>query len=426
MTFMTVSGSVARRQNLPEVVTGRRPPDPLALMVAGGLLVLLPLRLELANGVTVGLLAALALAPVWWKGVRAHRSGILWIVAVMTCLAAGLWLTAYASTDHAVAPHQIRMWVGLLVTLAVSIGVVLWARTLMPDGAVGALYGLGMLGSSLVNGFPASNAWKGGYSLPLTVLLLGLAWWWRRRSLEVGLALLLAVVSATNDSRSHFAMVLLAVALILWQSLVRGVVRSRRRSAVGSALSLAAIGLAVYALGQSLLLEGYLGEETQVRSQQQVEASGSILLGGRPEIGATLALMAHRPLGYGFGTLPNFSDISAAKAGMATLNYDPDNGYVENYMFGEIVKLHSIVGDSWALFGFVGLGLAGLVVWTMVRRVSVDLATGGLSALTAFLAARLLWDTAFGGLYAALPVLGLAIGLALLPHGARSHEHPRS
>lgn len=403
------------RLPVPGISDARPRVDPLTWIVAASVLVLLPLRVTIVNGVSVGLVAALVIAPLWLGKLRGYSGGVAWVTTLIACIGSGLWLTALASSDHVIALHQIRMWVGLLMTLAVTIGVVLWARTFMRDGTVAVLYGTGMLVSSVVVGFAASNPWKGGYSLPLTVVLLGLAWLWRRRSLEIGFGLGLAAVSAANDSRSHFAIVLLAVALVVWQVLVRGAVRTRARSAWGSLLALTAIGVAVYSLGQALILEGYLGEDTRARSEAQIETSGSILLGGRPELGATAALMAFRPWGFGFGTLPTVEEIRVAKSGMATLNYDPENGYVENYMFGEVVKLHSIVGDSWALFGFAGVLLVALLVWTLLRRLALDLSTGTLTALTAFLAARLIWDLAFGGLYASLTILGIAVGLALLP-----------
>lgn len=396
---------------------GSRVTEHLTTAVVVLVVLLIPLRVQLANGVTLGLLAGIALAPVWLGRLRAYRGGTTAVLLITGAMASGLWLTTLASVDHQIADHHIRMWVGLMLTFATTVGVVLWARQRLHIGTVAAIYGLGMLGSSVINGFSASNPWKGGYSLPLTVLLLGIAWRTGRRTLELVLALGLAAVSAMNDSRSHFAMVLLASAIVFWQMIPRAHTRRRRRSPFGATVVLVTIGVAIYSLGQALILEGHLGEATQARSQEQIARSGSILLGGRPEIGATQALVAHRPFGFGFGTKPTLEDINVAKTGMSRLGYDPDNGYVENYMFGDGIKLHSLVGDTWALFGLVGLAMTAFLTWALVRRLSVDLSTSTASALTAFLTARLLWDVGFGGFYGSLPILGLAIGVALLPRG---------
>jgi len=82
-------------------------------------------------------------------------------------------------------------------------------------------------------------------------------------------------------------------------------------------------------------------------------------------------------------------------------------------MFGELVELHSIIGDTWALFGIPGLVLSGFVAWTLLRRASTGLAARNLSALMAMLVVRISWDLLFGPLYSSLPILALAVGLAL-------------
>jgi len=385
----------------------------LALLLVG----LAPVRLELVSGLSVGLAAALALGPVWVRHLRRWTGAGTVVVLVALSLAAGAWLTAIAAVDHDVTFQGMRLWIGLMVGLAATVGVVLWARSMVHDGTVAVVYGLGLLASNLMSVGDQTNAWKSSFSLPLTMILLGFAWSRSRRGLSVVLALGLAVTSALNDSRSHFAMVLLAAGAVVWQTWFRG--RGRRRSAAGSIVLAGVLGVAVLNLGQAMMLEGYLGEETQARTQGQIERSGSVLLGGRPELGATLALMAHRPMGLGYGTLPGMAEMRVAKSGMATLNYDPDNGYVHNFMFGGVLKLHSVVGDSWSMFGPVGVVLALTIAVIVVRRLGGDLATGTLSALMAFLSAKVVWDLFFGPLYSALPVLGLTIGLALLPRRGR-------
>ena len=400
----------------------RVPTDQLTPIVVAAALVLSPIRVGLAGGVTPGLAVGLALAPVWFPHLRRYRGGWPFLLIVLWCLASGIWLTAAGANDHETDQGALRQWVLLMAVLAVNVGVILWARSVLRDAAVVTWYGVGMLASAALTGVNPTNFWKGTLSLALTVTLLGLAWLARRRWLELVLCLTLAGISALMDSRSHFAMLLLATCLVVWQAWVRG--RAGRTSAWRSLVVLAGLGVAIYSFGQALMLEGFLGEETQQRTLAQTEGTGSILLGGRPELGATVALMQERPWGFGFGTLPNAHEIAVAKAGMATLEYDPDNGYVDNYMFGQLVKLHSVIGDSWSMFGIPGLVLAGFFLWAVLRRVARDLPASALSAVVAFLAVRVVWDSAFGPLYSSLAIFAIALGIALLPRESPPGEHP--
>lgn len=68
--------------------------------------------------------------------------------------------------------------------------------------------------------------------------------------------------------------------------------------------------------------------------------------------------MREQPFGFDYGVSVGHSELQAAKSGMAALNYNPDNGYVERYMFGNnVIELHSVLGDLWAASGLVGIAL---------------------------------------------------------------------
>lgn len=165
------------------------------------------------------------------------------------------------------------------------------------------------------------------------------------------------------------------------------------------------------------MLSGFLGAELQQRSEQQVDTAGSLILGGRPELGATLALLRDHPLGFGLGVAPSIYDVMTAKAGMMGLNYDPDNGYVERYMFGGHVELHSIAGDMWALFGVGGLLMTMVIIALSVRGISHSMSRREGNGLLIFIACAALWNIPFGPLYSAVPILALTLGLVLSPHG---------
>ena len=158
-----------------------------------------------------------------------------------------------------------------------------------------------------------------------------------------------------------------------------------------------------------------LGEETRLRSLEQIDSSGSLLLGGRPELAATIALLQGRPWGYGAGTIPSLADVTTAKTGMAAIGYEPDNGYVENYMFGGRFELHSLFGDFWAFFGIPGIVLIVVLAVLLVRGLSVRVAHNAASAVLIYAVVRTLWNVPFGPVYSSIPLLILATGLALLP-----------
>jgi hypothetical protein len=182
---------------------------------------------------------------------------------------------------------------------------------------------------------------------------------------------------------------------------------------------LALLSFIAYQGGQALILEGYLGAKAKQRTVAQIDSAGSLLLGGRPELGATAALMTYRPIGYGSGTSVNTDDLLVAKAGMARLNYNPNNGYVEDYMFGTAMELHSMAGDLWVLYGIPGLFLAGLMAWAAVRGLAGDLAARRPHALAIFVAASSLWSLGFGPFYTDSQLLPLTLGLLIPWAGQR-------
>ena len=167
----------------------------------------------------------------------------------------------------------------------------------------------------------------------------------------------------------------------------------------------------VYNLAQLAILRGLFGEETRIRTEEQLETAGSLILGGRPELAATAALMRHNILGLGPGIRANFQEIEAAKTGMLAIAYDPDNGYVENYMFGRGLSLHSVTGDLWARFGLLGLLFVAVVLVLLTHRFGHLLAVRGASALELLLGVYVFWTLFFEPFYSSLTKLILFLGL---------------
>ncbi len=190
---------------------------------------------------------------------------------------------------------------------------------------------------------------------------------------------------------------------------------TRRKSALRVIIGLALAALVVFQLGQAAVLEGALGEATKERSQEQIDQSGSILLGSRPEAAASVALLTAQPIGYGSGTLPNLNDILTAKTEQSKIGYNPDNGYVEGYMFGSGYEVHSILGDYWIRYGLPGLAMVILLAFVLLRGIAQRIAEASGAAVAVFAGAQTLWSLLFAPTYGSAPLIVLAVFTLLLP-----------
>ncbi len=389
-------------------------------VVAAFALVVTGMRLEIYQTVTAGVVVAALLAPLWLAALSRYRGARLLLLVGAVAGVTGVWLTQVAATDHRTSTKLLVATTMTLVGFLFGVGVVAWARTVLSDGTVAILYGTGLMLGISTSGRFGANPWRFGFSIPVTVLVLALAWRSGRRWTGVVAALALGAVSALNDGRSTFAMLLLAALLTAWVALPRS--HSARTSRMRVVVLTALLVAVVYQVGQGLILDGYLGEGTQQRTAQQVRTSGSVLIGARPELGASIALVKERPLGFGPGTSANTADVLAAKSGMSAIGYDPNNGYVEVYMLGTGIELHSVLADLWAQFGAAGVVLTGMIVWNLLRDLSGRLAHRSAHALIVFLSVRALWDVGFSPFYSAVTLLMLTVGLTLEPLRRRPHH----
>lgn len=382
-------------------------------ILAAAVLILLGMRLDLPQSLTVGYVAVLALMPVWFRVLRLYRGATTIVVTGGVCLVSGLWLNELAAPTHLIARGETAGSIVGLGGILCSIGFVLWAREVMPIAHVALWFGVGLFaGVASTEGMFADNPWRFGFSFSVTVIALALAQLTGRRWVELSVLVLLTIVSMLTDARSSFAIVFLTAILVAWQ--MRPQRTGRGRSALGVIVGMGALTALVYYMAQNAILAGYFGEATRLRTVAQLETAGSLILGGRPEIGATLGLMQARPQGFGAGTLLNPEDLLAAKEGMASLNYAPDNGYVEKYMFGGRIELHSIVGDLWAHFGIPGLVLAAMLLSLLVWGLAAAISANTASAVIIFLGVNTVWAFLFGPLYSATRMLILVIGLVLV------------
>ncbi|HEY2298326.1 MAG TPA: hypothetical protein VGH43_11400 [Jatrophihabitans sp.] len=351
------------------------------------------------------------IGPLWIGAFGRFRLGRLVAFAVLITAFWGYYLAQLSSATHLVSAAHARDDTMLLIGALCGIGVILWARTVLTTAQIGICYGVGLLLDTVISPVGTSNPWKFVYAVPVTILVLGLA----ARSTRTGPAIVamvaLAGLSVVLDCRSYSTALLLAALLSTWRSLPQR--SGKSKSWALTATMIGAVSVAIFLLIQSLLVNGYLGAAAQERTIQQINVSGSLILGGRPELEASLALFGNHPAGFGVGVVPSPQDILVAKSGLSSINYAPDNGYVEKYMFGYQYELHSVAGDVWAKWGLLGLALVVGIAMLVVRTLAMSIANRSGEPLVLFLCCWTSWSLAFSPLVASLPIIVPTVAMCL-------------
>jgi hypothetical protein len=393
--------------------------------IACALLFAIGLQLTLNAGITTGDVLLVLTGALWFPAYRQYSGAALFLGWGLITAVAGVMLSEYTSTSRMINASGQRDSTILMVGLVGSVAAVLWARSIMSNSAIGISYGLGMvIGAGLHPGSWSTNPWKFAFGAPVSVLVLGIAIRTKRPALGIVPLLLLALVSLALDCRAFSVTLLLAAFILFWRCLPKR--ESLRYGWLSTAALIALAAGLVYLLASSLLVSGYLGKDVQARSVEQIQTSGSLILGGRPEIAATWALMKHDIAGFGVGAVPTPNDVLVAKRGLTSINYDPNNGYVERYLFGGHFELHSVIGDMWASWGIAGIVLVLLTAYIVVRTLSECVARRHGDALLIYLCLWTLWNLLFSPIPPALPILVLAVGLGLHPKARAEADADRS
>jgi hypothetical protein len=374
--------------------------------------------LHVGYGASASLLLAILLFPLWIREYRqysmASAIGVLAVVGAM----AGIWLSAGASADHAIDSYIRTSSITHLLSGVGAMALILWARTLMPLNRVIFFYGLGALANPFLH---HTLSWKFDLAVPTTYVVLGLVEQYRSRLVPAVAVLGLGAIGVVADGRSFAGFCVLAATLTILQ--IRpdrdraGTERPKGRLARWfPAIIVVGVVLAGYFIATSLLTGGYLGTTLQDRSQAQVDATGSLILGGRPEWAATRELMMMRPLGYGAGVVPSWTDLTAGTAGLAKINVDT-GGYANNYMFGGQFRLHSVLADLWVSFGPVGFALGLLIIGALIRSLSFLIAERRAATSVIFACSLGVWYMLFGPIYSNWLDVCAALGFALMLKG---------
>lgn len=365
-------------------------------VVAAAAVFLVAARVPVFNGVEIGTLVGVALLPVWWTHLHRYHGARLLVALGFVALVTGALLTFFARGDRDFSRPLLQGESGQMIIVLLGLGVLLWARTVIGSMPMVVWFALGMFVAGFLHPTELGLPWKYDFGIPATFLLLAVAAWRRPRPwLEIPVAILMAGSFAVNDARSLFGLVMLAAFAALLQALLPGGSSSRRSLLLPlSLLALAAV--AVYRTTTWAITAGLLGEAARQRTVVQVEQSGSMLFGGRPEAGASVNLIQQQPWGYGSGTMASRGDVELASQGMADIaGRAPDTGYVLNYMFEYGYTMHSTLAEFWINYGLPGavfaLTVAGLSLAALLRL----LAERQLTAVAAFAVVNTVWNLAF-------------------------------
>jgi len=397
-------------------------PARLDVLATSIIVPLLPLRAlsPLGSGsFNLGVLAAAMLwVPVSYAAFR-QRSSRWLLIAFGACLVAAPGLTYISLQGSPGRRYDGTAAQGSMLFLlaqAITLAALLWARQHLSIPRIAVLFGGGMLVNATMSPqLWSTDPWKYAFAFPTCVIALAIGVTLKNKWSTVSALIVLMAITLTQDYRSLLAILTLALAIYAWR------VRAPNLDPRGLTLRMAVVGVLgflVYKLGVALALAGHLGHRNQIVTYAQIERSGSLIAGARPEWNATFALLRERPIGYGPGVVPSATDVHVGAAALADANIDVHGNYVTGYLFGGPLELHSVAADLWITFGLAGLVVSLLTLVVLAKALTRIISSVRPSGLQAFLIITALWDLAFSPIGSNLPHIVLALGL-LLPASQR-------
>jgi hypothetical protein len=361
-------------------------------VIGTAVLFLLPITAVGYRGISVGLVVAVCFgAAVFPAALRQFAYGrAIAVLAVIALLLTPL-LIQFATADgsRGIDPGARDRTILLLVSGLVTFAALAWHRVKFGVHKTALVYGLGSLAQAVIDQSAwQDNAWKFALAWPVAVVFLAVG----KRESRPWIFLLLVAVSLYFDFRSFAGLCALGLVLTYWRG---GKPRRSGRSLIKPIVVTMALAYLTMQFGTYLALKGELGSSIQARTVAQTLTGRTLLLGARPEWGATAELALAHPMGFSPGVTPNMHDIRVAKTGLAHLNVSLESVYVNDYMLGGRIELHSVLADLWAAFSIPGLALGILIGWSLLRSLGRSLAASALSSLSVFLAVVGLWDLFF-------------------------------
>jgi hypothetical protein len=385
--------------------------------VAAGILALLiavpsPISASLTIGGALGLLLTPVTFPAVWRNTRGR-----WLLIATLALAPMGWFVAQTSLlkdngrtfNIQIFLYQAALPVGLLASIVGGYWCI--SRLGLQRFLLLAFAGLLVAGPF---SFSQDNPWKYGLALPMSMLaILIIA---RNRLLLTLVVTTLAAVSIAASFRSWTAILGVTAALAVFA-------RSRlAKSSASRVASLGLVALAAVPLVAWLVVQastaGLLGEYLEERTNKQLMVSdGNLLLGGRPEWGAAIALFRENPLGIGIGVTPSSEDYWLAIRSMplGSQGLQDISNVAKSFLQGQ-VNFHSTFWTFWAVYGVAGIVFSVLALAYFAHAAALSVAK--LQRLNERAAVVLLmlssaWDILFSPITLAAQ---LAIALATALH----------
>lgn len=402
-------------------LAARQPKNlPIETLAASVVSALLAVPSPLSASLTWGGVITLMLAPVAFRTLWGDRRGRWLVITLLSLVPSGLLVAEISLLQDPDRTFNTRFF---LYEAALPAGFL--------AGLTGAYWGIVRLGlqrflliffATLLLVAPLSspnlheNPWKYGLALPVSILSFLLL---ARGRLLLGLVIapILVTVSIAADFRTWIA--LLAPATLL---AVAAPIRLSRPSA-SKVARLGFITMTSGAVASWLVIEaassGLLGTYLENRTRVQLDAAnGNLLLGGRPEWAAAMALWREYPLGLGIGVAPSRADYWLAIQSMPlnSLAQQELSGVAADFRMG-LTSFHSTLWTFWGIYGPAGFLCAALALIFAAKATLVGpsvLSNINLRASVTLLMLACVWDILFSPPVVSQLAVALAAALHLL------------
>lgn len=377
------------------------------------------LRPPFRFGIQPALLVGVGLLPVWLPFIGRYRLVRWFAVAAVVAV---FWGAAQGQITASGPVYSINQDAAISIALRIltavaAVGVMLWARSIIHVGTIAACFGAGLMLTNAAKIAGSANPWKFELSFPVTLIVLGLISRSPKLPVVLGCCGMLAVLGAANDSRSYAGFVALTGAIFVGSRLRELTGRRWNRAAV---IVLAVLGAySAYVIGETLLVDGALGAEAAQRTQEQLDQSGNLLIGGRPEWMATINLAQVHPWGVGMGIMPVTDDVIEASDGLISIGIATYRGYVDNYMMAGQFNLHSIIADLWINTGIAGLAFGLIILWIFVHALVTGVSQNSVSPIVGFAILMGCWNMCFGPLFSNMPDVAACLAIIAVPLTAK-------
>lgn len=388
-------------------------------MAAGLVATLVAVPSPISASLSLGGAITLALTPVTFPAIWQNSRGRLLLLAILALVPIG-WLVAQNSllqdNGRAFSMRYFLYEAALPMGLLASVVGAYWCITRIGLQRFLFLAFSGLLATELFS-LDGVNPWKYGLALPISLLAI-LLFARSRIMLGIFVAPILIAVSIAADFRSWMASLCIATVLAAFAR------SSRTQPSASRVLSLGLVTLAAVVVVTGIITQastaGMLGGYLEQRTKDQLEASnGNLMLGGRPEWGAAIALSRDNPLGIGIGVTPSSEDYWMAIRGMplASRGLQEISNVANAFRQGE-VNFHSTFWTFWAIYGVAGVIFSILVLFYFAHAALVAVRRIGrpnLRAAATLLMLSAIWDTLFSP--TGVAVLAIALAAALYISG---------